>query len=399
MSASGGNAEHVTLTDQDYGTKTTAANPTTNDSEGTPTDQGGTTVQTSETHSITGRDSYESTDNSDSTTPAGGKTSTNSSGSAHAQLAAADEGSSNGGGGKSNQAPGQKPAAVAGLEPVKQEQKVPPTAAPMGRTSESPPSDHRLLPLRRPATRTAPCLETMDVNTAPGVGIAWTGRSRGVAHGWFYGGCNSQDRCATRGPAPPAGVKKTNPDYADVEEKVLAGALQHVLWLAMMHLHVGEPKARKIAWIHEQYGSDGWSDTKKDFYNNNVGIRIGKEIEQEIGPDGMRLYLSQGADDTGRWNPSLVNPTIPPNRRFGAVEAQILGLLRAKWRSLCSMERSRSKTRTSRRPGCGVSSRTPVASGIPTKAAMSSTRNPRGSTATGPNLFGLELHLRKGGPR
>ena len=137
-------------------------------------------------------------------------------------------------------------------------------------------------------------------------------------------------------------VRKIKPDYADVDEKQLGGALQHVLWLAMMHLHVGEPKARKIAWIHEQYGSDGWSDTQKDFYNNNVGIRIGKEIEQEIGPDGMRLYLSQGADDTGRWNPSLVNPTIPPNRRFPAVEAQILGLLRAKWRSLCSMERLRS---------------------------------------------------------
>ena len=47
VSASGGDAEPVTLTDQDYGTKTTAANPTTSDSEGTPTHQGGTTVQTS----------------------------------------------------------------------------------------------------------------------------------------------------------------------------------------------------------------------------------------------------------------------------------------------------------------------------------------------------------------
>src|SRR5260370_694658 len=59
------------------------------------------------------------------------------------------------------------------------------------------------------------------------------------------------------------------------------------------------------------------------------------------------------------------------------------------------MERLRSKTRTSPRPSCRGSCRTPVDSGIPTRAAMSSTRNPPGRTATGPHLFGRELHPQK----
>ncbi len=333
VSAPGGDAKPVTLTDQAYGTKMTAANPTTSDSEGTPTYQGGTTVQTSQTHSVTGPGSSTdvSTGNSDSPTPAGRKISTNSSGSAHAQFTPADEGSSNGGGGKSNQAPGQKPAAVAGLEPVKQEQKVPPTAAQMGRTKRKPSQRPSAAP---PAAATPPGPRHV---WKPWMAIprqAWESLGLGDPEASLMAG--SMGAAINQIAAPRAArrllpaVRKIKPEYADVKEKQLAGDLQHVLWLAMMHLHVGETKARKIAWIHEQYGSDGWSDTLKDFYNNNVGIRIGKEIEQEIGPDGMRLYLSQGADDTGRWNPSLVNPTIPPNRRFPAVEAQILGLLRAK---------------------------------------------------------------------
>ena len=53
-----GDEEPVTLTDQDYGSKTTQANPSTSYSAGTPTEQGGTTVQTENTHSFSEGDTY-----------------------------------------------------------------------------------------------------------------------------------------------------------------------------------------------------------------------------------------------------------------------------------------------------------------------------------------------------
>jgi hypothetical protein len=58
VSSSGSGDQPVTLTEQDFGTTTTQSNPVTSYSGGTPTQQGGTTVQTSETHSVSENDSY-----------------------------------------------------------------------------------------------------------------------------------------------------------------------------------------------------------------------------------------------------------------------------------------------------------------------------------------------------
>ena len=45
---------------------------------------------------------------------------------------------------------------------------------------------------------------------------------------------------------------------------------------------------------HEQYASDGWSDTLRDLYNNKKGIEIGKEVERIIGPERMKRIRGQG---------------------------------------------------------------------------------------------------------
>ena len=50
--------EPVTLTEQDFGTRLTQSNLTTTYSSGTPTQQGGTTVQMAETQSLVENNSY-----------------------------------------------------------------------------------------------------------------------------------------------------------------------------------------------------------------------------------------------------------------------------------------------------------------------------------------------------
>ena len=52
-----GDDEPVTLTEQDYGTRITQSNPSTNYNAGTPTQQGGTTVQMSE-HPLIGGEQF-----------------------------------------------------------------------------------------------------------------------------------------------------------------------------------------------------------------------------------------------------------------------------------------------------------------------------------------------------
>ena len=54
----------------------------------------------------------------------------------------------------------------------------------------------------------------------------------------------------------------------------IQNAVQHAYWLAMLYLQYGEAVARRLAWIHEKYASDGWRDSLRDLYNNNRGIEI-----------------------------------------------------------------------------------------------------------------------------
>jgi hypothetical protein len=61
-----------------------------------------------------------------------------------------------------------------------------------------------------------------------------------------------------------------------------------------MYLLYGEQTANGIAWIHEQYASDGWSDTLQDFYNNKKGIEIGKKVEKLLGPERMKRLRGEG---------------------------------------------------------------------------------------------------------
>ncbi len=86
----------------------------------------------------------------------------------------------------------------------------------------------------------------------------------------------------------------------------------------------------EIAWIHEQTASDGWSDTVRDFYNNRQGIALGKEIEKELGDDFLLLVRSQGTEDSGKWRPDLVNPTIMPTARYEAAVQEALRLAEKK---------------------------------------------------------------------
>jgi hypothetical protein len=79
------------------------------------------------------------------------------------------------------------------------------------------------------------------------------------------------------------GPKATKQNLGEVQN-----ALQHAAWLAWMYLIYGEKLSNDIAWIHEQLGSDGWSDTIRDFYNNKKGIEIGKEVERRLTPAQLK---------------------------------------------------------------------------------------------------------------
>ena len=70
-SASGQNDEPVTLSEADYGTSSNQANPLTSYNAGTPTEQGGTTVQTQDTHSLSEGDRYTDVTTDDSTDTTG----------------------------------------------------------------------------------------------------------------------------------------------------------------------------------------------------------------------------------------------------------------------------------------------------------------------------------------
>jgi hypothetical protein len=93
-----GDEEPVTLVDQDYGTKTTQATPSTTYNAGVATQQGGTTDQTDETHSVTEGDLYSdvTTDDSTNTTGAAPSGAGDSGSRAAAQYGATPAGGSSG---------------------------------------------------------------------------------------------------------------------------------------------------------------------------------------------------------------------------------------------------------------------------------------------------------------
>jgi hypothetical protein len=97
-------------------------------------------------------------------------------------------------------------------------------------------------------------------------------------------------------------------------KRAVENAIQHAYWLGWMYLVYGERDARSIAWIHEQFASDGWGDTIKDFYNNNRGIEIAKAVENELGLAAVKMIRG------------LIDPTpldnIPVNARALAEPAQ-----------------------------------------------------------------------------
>jgi hypothetical protein len=119
------------------------------------------------------------------------------------------------------------------------------------------------------------------------------------------------------------GGRTGHPGKEDVQN-----AIQHGRWLATMYLWYGETKANEIAWIHEQYGSDGWADTLRDFYNNNQGVKIGKQIEQILGPDAITCLRSGGRIDSGKFGPP--RNSLQPSAGLDWVVAQVDKLAKQK---------------------------------------------------------------------
>ena len=107
----------------------------------------------------------------------------------------------------------------------------------------------------------------------------------------------------------------------------IQNAVQHAYWLAMLYLQYGEAVARKLAWIHEKYASDGWRDSLRDLYNNNRGIEIGKVVEKMLGPDGMRRIREDTSPAMALNARELAAPAELMAKARQLVEAQVLEAL------------------------------------------------------------------------
>jgi hypothetical protein len=111
-----------------------------------------------------------------------------------------------------------------------------------------------------------------------------------------------------------------------LEQKDVQNALQHACWIALLYILYGENDARTLAWIHEKHGSDGWLDTLRDFYNNNRGIEIGKEVEKLLGADAVSR-LRNPPEQLGGLGPIPAAPGVDLDRARELIQAKVLEAL------------------------------------------------------------------------
>ncbi|CAF0836331.1 unnamed protein product [Didymodactylos carnosus] len=65
---------------------------------------------------------------------------------------------------------------------------------------------------------------------------------------------------------------------ADTLANGIGDAFRHCFWSSLMTVHIGSDKAKKIADNHELFGSNSVKEQNMDYYNNEIGREIGRQI-------------------------------------------------------------------------------------------------------------------------
>jgi len=58
----------------------------------------------------------------------------------------------------------------------------------------------------------------------------------------------------------------------------IGDAFRHCFWSALMTVHIGSDKAKKIADNHELFGYNLEKEQMMDYHNNEIGREIGRQI-------------------------------------------------------------------------------------------------------------------------